>query len=180
MTMYKLFPRSSSIPVHLVNILDRDEAGQYCPHKDAILLDESINKNYPLVSHVVRLHEMFHSTSVDKRTMRITRLVDRVGPYRKDSKSYRLEECIVEICTMVALKKLGLLSPYTQIVVDDGIKRHYANDLTIPWMEVTAALRYFAEDDEDFKQEEEEVKDYMIDKFNMKIGRTYDSYYSAN
>jgi antirestriction protein ArdC len=150
-------------------------AGQYIPSKDVIILDKRVDKDFPVMRKIILLHEMFHSTLSQKRTNRLERLIKKFGEFKEDSLSFKTEECIAEICTMVASKKLGLLNQYTSIVIEDGIKDNYTQDMIIPWMEVVSALRYFCEDDIDFSKELDYVKKYLIEKYDMKIRSSYEN-----
>jgi antirestriction protein ArdC len=149
--------------------------GQYVLSKDVILLDKKSIKQFPTMRKIILLHEMFHSTLCPARTNRIERLIKKLGQFKDGSNSFKMEECIAEICTMVACMKLGLLNKYTSIVIEDGIKNNYSNDMTIPWMEVVSALNYFCDDNIDFNKELKETKDYLISKYQMKIARSYES-----
>ena len=162
----KIFPK---------NIETLGAVGQYCSKEDIIIIDKNVVKNFPIMRKIIVLHEMFHSTLSETRTNRIERLVRKLGQYKLGSKAFKTEECIAEICTMVACKKLGLLNKYSSIVIEDGIKKNYESGMIIPWMEVVSALRYFCDDSIDFTKELAETKKYLIDVYNMKIERSYES-----
>jgi hypothetical protein len=162
-----------------VNIIPSDLSkqeivGQYILSDDVILLDKQVMKEFPIMRKIILLHEMFHSTLCPRRTNRIERLVTNLGQYKDNSISFKMEECIAEICTMIACKKLGILNKYSSIVIEDGIKKNYTPDMSIPWSEVIASLRHFSEDDTDFTKEMDYVKGYLVAKYDMKIRRTYD------
>ena len=161
-----------------VNIIPSDLSkqsivGQYNPMEDVILIDKKVLTEFPVMKNIIILHEMYHSTLSSNRTNRIERLVDKLGQFKINSPSFKMEECIAEICTMVACKKLGLLNKYTSIVIEQGIQDNYTQDMVIPWMEIVTSLRYFCDESVDFTKELDYVKCYLIAKYNLKIGKSY-------
>lgn len=172
--MNNLFSKFN-VPIVSRDIESSGAVGQYCSKEDVIIIDKNVMKSFPIMKNIIVLHEMFHSTLSSTRTNRIERLVSKLGQYKLGSESFKTEECIAEICTMIACKKLGLLNKYTSIVIEDGIKKNYNDAMIIPWMEVVSALRYFCDDSMNFDDELQYVKLYLTDKYNMKIGRSYDS-----
>ena len=173
MNYRKLFPKFN-VPILVGNLTEKHQVAIYDPSKDVIILDRKLQQDIPLVSYIATIHEIMHSTLLSSRTMRGERLVSKLGRYKVDSISYRTEECIAEIGTLIACMKLNLLSPYTMNIIEDGIRQHYDSDLSIPWREVVAAVRYYAEDDTDFTKELVSVKQFLIKKYRMNIKDGYE------
>ena len=171
--MNKLFSKFDSRIV-TSNINNQGIVGKYDPEIDTIVIDKSVMRLFPTMRKIIILHEMFHSTLPDSRTNRIERLVSKLGRFGEGTLSYKTEECIAEICTMVASKKLGILNQYSSIVIEDGLKKNYTEDMIIPWMEVVSAIRYYCDDSIDFTEELNYVKCYLKNNYNMKIRRSYD------
>lgn len=171
--MNNIFPKFN-VDIIPSDLSSKQIVGQYVLGKDVILLDKKAIREFPTMRRIILLHEMFHSTLSPRRTNRIERLVKKLGDFNDGSLSYKMEECIAEICTMVACKKLGLLNKYTTIVIEDGIVCNYDKDMTIPWMEVVSCIKHFSDDNVDFTKELDYVKCYLIAKYEMKIGRSYE------
>lgn len=170
--MKNIFP---NFDVNVINydLSDYRIVGQYNSRSDVIVLDKSLNKLSPLYRQIVLLHEMFHSTLSPKRTLRLERLISQFGQFKKGSLSYKVEECIAEICTMVACLKMGTLNPYTRLIIEEGLQDNYTKGMYIPWKEVVSCLTYFSNDDVDFTKELDFVKCYMIAKYDMNIKSSY-------
>lgn len=170
MNVRELFPKFN------VKVTFRDldkDSGQYWFKSDFIVLDNDLKKSMPGCAKIVLLHEMIHSTASSKRLSRIDRLRFAHGEYNEGSLSYRLEECIAEIATMVATVKLGLFNEYSRAVIIPGLKKNYTPDMYIPVRELRAALKYFADDSTSFEEELEEVKTYLDAYMDIKFADTY-------
>jgi hypothetical protein len=174
--MYNVFSKFN-VKIVTDDIEPTGSVGLYDSKRDVIVIDTTVINEFPVMQKIIILHEMFHSTFVSNRTNRIERLLKVYGneSYKENSMAFKMEECIAEICTMVACKKLGLLNKYTSIVIEDGISKNYTNDMVIPWMEVVSAVKFFCEDDISFDKELDYVKCYLIAKYEMNIRRSYDN-----
>ena len=145
----QLLPKCK-IKVSLIDMIDDETVGQYDPRSDVILIDRTFKKDFPHTSLLVLLHELMHSTMVSTRTLRINRLIHKFGEFKKGSTSYRAEECIAELAGMVLARQLGMATLSSMAAFTHGITKYYTNDMYIPWKEVVAAVRYYADDDTDF------------------------------
>lgn len=170
MKLETLFP-NFNIPVLYRDL--QEDCGQYWFKSDVIVLDLDMKKTLPACSALVLLHEMFHSTAARKRLMRIDRLINNFGTYNKGTLSYRVEECIAEICTMAAAIKLGLYNEYSRTAILSGLETYYSPDIYIPIREVRAALKYFAEEGTSFEEEIETTKLYLETSMGIKFQDCY-------
>lgn len=171
MKIKSLFPKYN-IPITFKDL--GDNAGQYWTKSDIIVLDAGLKKSMPGVAKIVFLHEMIHSTAHGSRLNRWERLEKSFDEYEPGSKSWRVEECIAEIGTMVCAMKLGMLNQYTNEIIVLGLKENYAQDLYIPWREVVSAVRYFANDDEDFSKELTFIKKSIQDVYGIRVCESYE------
>lgn len=147
--------------------------GQYRHVEDIIILDSDLKKSMPGVAKIVFLHEMIHSTGHASRLNRRERLVKEFGPYEKNSKSYRVEECIADIGALVCALKLGMLNDYNKVVMIDGIKDNYGKDIYIPWRELVAACRYYCDPICDFNDELDTIKSLLGRELGLCIKDSY-------
>lgn len=171
MTLQELFPKFN------VKIAFKDlgnSAGEYWHKSDFIVLDADLKRSLPGCAKIVLIHEMIHSTGSNRRLMRINRLRKAHGLYVEGSLSYRLEECIAEIATMIATVKLGLYNDYSRAVIIPGLKKNYTPDMYIPVRELRAALKYFSDDATSFEEEIEEVKTYLDAYMDIKFSDSYE------
>ena len=170
--MKNIFP---NFDVRVINcdLSDYRIVGQYNSRSDVIVLDKSLTKLSPLYKEVVLLHEMFHSTLNPKKTIRLERLISQFGEFQKGSLSYKVEECIAEICTMIACLKMGKLNTYTKLIIEEGIEDNYVQGMYIPWKEVVSCLTYYSNDQIDFTKELDFVKSYVIVNYAMNIKSSY-------
>jgi antirestriction protein ArdC len=172
--MIKALLPKCNIKVKFVDLLNGDW-GRYDPATDLVLIDRTKRKEMPHSSLLVLIHELMHSTMMSRRTLRINRLIHKFGEYKKNSASYRVEECIAELSSLIIARKLGILTASSMVLYTEGLKQHYTNDLFIPWREVVAAVRYYAEDDTDFTREFNFVRNYARFKYNIDIRDSYDT-----
>lgn len=157
------------VPVEYQDLTGTGTVGHYDPKKDLIVLCTSLQHEFPYQRNIVKLHEIFHATGGHTRSLRMGRLDRHFG-----RKKYRVEECIAEICTMVAMKKLGILTPYSSTIPMKGIKQNYDGDIYIPWKEVVSALYMFTSKESDFSHELNIVKQYLKNTINMDIREHYE------
>lgn len=170
MRIKQLFPKFNR-PI-LFEKLGTD-AGQYWYHSDSVVLDIKLRKCLPGAAKMVFLHEMIHATAHESRLNRWPRLEIGFGTHEPGSKSWRVEECIAELATMVCAMKLGMLNQYTNEIMAHGLRENYGEDIYVPWREVVAAVRYFARDDEDFTKELAHIKRSAKDLYEVNIQDTY-------
>lgn len=172
----KLLPKCH-IKVAFVDILDFEAVGQYDPRSDVVLIDRTFKKDFPHTALLVLLHELMHSTMISSRTLRINRLIHKFGVFKKGSTSYRAEECIAELAGMVLARHLGILTTTSMLAFTHGVTKYYTPDMYIPWKEVVAAVRFYADDDEDFYSSLIFVKNYMrlIKKIDIRDAYETDS-----
>lgn len=154
MTINELFPKFN-VPVRYSDL--KNISGCYLLDKDLILL----NNNLVKYSEIVLLHELIHSTMGNNRLLRLERLTNNFGPYIEGSLSYRVEECIAEIGSMVASIKLGLLNEYSINIFLQALEKYYTRDIYIPVREIRAALNYYAEETTSFEDEIKEAMEYL-------------------
>jgi len=166
-TIKELFPKFNVRTIFAT--VTQEEVGHYNFTKDIIVLSKEVRQEFPMCRDIIFLHEMFHSTAASHRSMRMMRLLDNFDP----KLAYRVEECIAEICTLVACSKMGILNTYSKIIIEDGLGKNYGQDIFIPWREVVACVNYFKSEDEDFTEELNDVKLYLELNFEMKIEDTY-------
>lgn len=169
----KLLPKCK-IKVHFVDIIHPETVGQYDPASDSILIDRTFKKDFPHTALLVLIHELMHSTMINSRTLRVNRLIHKFGVFKKNSTSYRAEECIAELAAMVIAKQLGMLTPSTYLAFTHGISKYYTKDMYIPWREVVAAVRYYADDTTDFEVALRFVKNYVTYRHQIDIRDTYE------
>lgn len=169
-TIRTLFPKFN-VPIIFKDLEDTHGLYEFGP--DLIILDRELQKSMPGCAKLVMLHEMFHSTASRKRLMRWDRLVKNFGAYVEGSLAYKMEECIVEFCTMVAAIKLGLFNEYSRSIILQGFEKYYSSDMYIPIREARAALKYFAEDETSFEEEIEEARIYLEAYMDIKFQDSY-------
>lgn len=158
-----------SVPVLYKDLSNTASVAYYDLYKDEIVMCNKTIKNFPLCKDIVYLHEMFHSSGYHKRSLRRLRL-DRAF----EENAGRVEECIAEICTMISLHALGMLTSYTTLIPEDGINKNYGDDIYIPWVEVVSTLNYFKNDGINLYESTSEIKRMMNSKFNMNIKDNYE------
>lgn len=168
MNIQSIYP-SCPVPVVYSFLEPKGEVGNYDARSDTITLCESLKDGLPLSRSIIYLHEMFHATGHKHRSLRRARLV---GAFSVNA--WRVEECIAEIATMVALEKLGTLNKYSTIIPEAGITKHYKSDLYIPWKEVVSAVNCFKDDEVDFTVSLNYVKEYLLLKYKMTIREGYE------
>ena len=161
--MQEIFPLFN-VTILSSDSLEENTAGIYDHNNDLILIDKLIYDHNPYLKNIVILHEMFHATGHSKRTLRLSRIIHHHGSYLTNSKAYRLEECITEICTLIAMKKLGILTPASRKFIERGLFSNYLSDMTIPWKEITAALNCFTDGDINFRIEAGLIKTQLEEK----------------
>lgn len=156
------------IPVEYKNLVGTGEIAFYRWDTDIITLCTTLEKEFPFHRQIVFLHEMFHASGGTSRSYRRERLS---MAFKK--KAYAVEECIVEIATMVAMKKLGWFTEYARVIPEQGLKTYYNDDIFIPWMEVVMAVEKFKTYDTDFSQELSYMRKYLTEELKINIEDRY-------
>ena len=157
------------VPVEYRDLVGSGEIGLYLYKEDKIVLCKSLEKEFPFHRKIVFLHEMFHATGGKLRSYRTERLTTAFG-----RKAYNVEECIAEICTMVAMKKLGWFTETARTIPELGLKEYHREDIYIPWMEVIHAVEKFKVHDVDFSQELSYIKKYLTQELTLNIKDRYE------
>lgn len=160
---------------HRIKVVDLkgEASGFYFHEGDVIQIDRAMVREIPGNAKIVVIHEMMHSTGATSRLNRIPRLEKAFGKYVPGSKSYRVEECIAECATMAAMMKLKTLNKYTRGIIEKDLLENFDDDIYIPWREVTAAVKYYADETEDFSVELGFIRDYMRLIHGIAISDTY-------
>lgn len=164
------------LKVSYVDMINTETVGQYDPRSDVIIIDRTFKRDFPHTALLVLIHEIMHSTMISSRTLRVNRLIQKFGEFKKNSTSYRVEECVSELAAMVIAKQLEILTPTSVIAFTVGIERYYTQDMYIPWKEVIAAVKHYADDDTDFTVSLNKVKSYMrYGKHKLDIRDAYET-----
>jgi hypothetical protein len=158
------------VPVLFMDLTSKQEAGNYNPLQDTIVLCESMKKDLPICRDIVYIHELMHATGNKKRSLRRKRLVDNFK-----LKAYRVEECIAEAATMVILSKLGVLNKYSKVIPEAGFEKYYKSDIYIPWREVEAAVNHFKGEDVNFTDDLIYVREYLRSTLKIRVRDTYEA-----
>lgn len=154
----ELFPKMD-IPV---KIRPLDYLALYVYDKDFILLDKDFVYNRPELYQVVLLHEMIHATGHNKRLGRANRLILKYLDGSPNGIAYKIEECIAELCCMVATYKLGLFNGVSFTFINKGLIEFYDDSFEISKGEMRKALGFFACEGVSFEKEIE----YVIDHYD--------------
>lgn len=157
------------IPVSFESLEGTGTIGHYEPQLDRIVLCTTLQKDFPHHRNIIYLHEMFHGTGEKSRSYRTERLKLHFGRNR-----HRVEECIVEICTMVAMQKLNILTPFSRVIPEQGILDNYDTDIYIPWREIVSALEKFKLDEVNFGQDLTSIRKYLTSTFKLDIRDVYE------
>lgn len=157
------------IPIFYESLEGTGTIGHYEPDLDRIVLCTTLQRDFPHHRNIIYLHEMFHGTAKDSRSYRTQRLKIQFG-----KKRHRVEECIAEICTMVAMQKLNILTPFSRVIPEQGILDNYDNDIFIPWREVVAAIEKFKIEGVDFSQDLISIRKYLTATFKLDIRDNYE------
>ncbi len=156
------------VPIKFMNLKKRNWAGCYEPRSDTIFLDNSYNEQLPICKTIVTVHEIMHATGASHRNMRMERLAQHFPKCYND-----MEEIIVEIATMVAMRKLGILTRTSMTMPIPAITKLYKPGMYIPWREVTAAVTHFLAEGEDVSLDLRKVRMYLTEVLKMDIRETY-------
>jgi hypothetical protein len=165
-----MFPKFD-VPIIFADL--KDNAGQFWMKSDCIALDKELKRTLPGCAAIVLLHEMIHSTLVEKRLNRIARLQHCFGEYKQDSLAYKVEECIADIGSMIMAKKLGLFNEYSKTVILSSLEKYYTSDMYIPVRELRSAVKYFADDETSFEDEIGDTMVYLEAYLDIKFQDTY-------
>ncbi len=163
MNISEIYP-NPGVKITKTKLTDSGVAGTYDPPTDTITICTSL---LPLSSVVTELHELMHATGVRSRGMRRTRLIKQFK-----AKAYQVEECIAELATMIAMKKMGIYNMYSSQIPIHGLNKYYSKDIFIPWKEVISAVNHFKGDDVDFSVQADFIKRYVkaVLRLNIKEG----------
>lgn len=157
------------VPTYYESLEGTGTIGHYEPDLDRIVLCTTLERDFPHHHSIIYLHEMFHSTGQESRSFRTERLRKHFGKNR-----HRVEECIAEICTMIAMQKLNILTPFSRVIPEQGIINNYDSDIFIPWREVQSAMEKFKIEGVDFSQDLLSVRKYLAATFKLDIRDSYE------
>lgn len=158
------------VPVVYQDLTETGTVGHYEPVADRMVICSSIQFEFPFARDIIKLHEMFHATGGKTRSLRTYRLHNAF-----EERDFRVEECIAEICTLVAMSKMGILTTYSKTIPLKGLNEYYDSDIYIPWIEVVHAMGKFKQEGISFSQELAEIKEYLIDDLKMNVKDFYET-----